>query len=292
MSNVFNSLSRNALLKSVKDSMLEVYTIWAYSRHSRLVLKPDLTMLSQSGVQQGDPLGMTLFTLAIAGPLKSAGEEHNDVRILAYADDIFLLRSPVNLKRCASDLRVKLSECNLKLNCNKSILWSQIDENEVRNLNLLRTFRQADPVLSVLGIRVARNIHSGLRDAVTSAGASIQPLSRPEDKQGELFILRSAGPYTKVAHLLRAIKEGEWPSEALEELDRYTLGELERIVGAPLPDNAAKRALLPLSFGGLGLSRATDSTKNCFLFQTGLNSINEKLSLLRGFETLGHQSAL
>lgn len=103
---------------------------------------------------------MTLFAFAIAGPLKSGSEENNYVQILAYADDIFLLGSPADLERCASDLRDNLLECNLKLNCNKSTLWSQIDENNAKNLKLLPTFRQAELVLSVLGISIAGDIQS------------------------------------------------------------------------------------------------------------------------------------
>ena len=118
--NAFNSLSRDALLHSVKGSILERYAVWAYSKHSDLLLNDEFTIRSQSGVQQGDPLGMTLFSIAIAEPLASARNQFHNLKIIAYADDIFLIGNTQDIEKCVSFLKQELNKIGLKLNSSDS----------------------------------------------------------------------------------------------------------------------------------------------------------------------------
>ena len=47
-----------------------------------------MEILSQSGVQQGDPLGSILFALAIHPLLLEVGKKYPTILITAYADNV------------------------------------------------------------------------------------------------------------------------------------------------------------------------------------------------------------
>ena len=70
--NAFNCLSRKALLAAVGANFpaLTQYSIQAYGRYSSLFCASNTRIESRSGVQQGDPLGPALFSIAIASALE------------------------------------------------------------------------------------------------------------------------------------------------------------------------------------------------------------------------------
>ena len=92
--NAFNTVDRAALLRQVRLHLpgLVPWAEWCYSRHSRLLFHGDV-LTSETGVQQGDPLGPLLFALALqpamqaakAGPLNQSPH-----LIFAYLDDVCL----------------------------------------------------------------------------------------------------------------------------------------------------------------------------------------------------------
>ena len=144
-------------MNSVRNTLLESYAIWAYSSHSELILSKNLNIPSQSGVQQGDPLGMTLFAVAISEPLQRVQSRHPAVSIIVYADDIFIVGDPVDIEHCAIDIKSELEKCSLKLNTAKSMLWPALTNNMRESLPLLQTFKQNDSVFEVLGVPIAKN---------------------------------------------------------------------------------------------------------------------------------------
>ena len=64
--NTFNSIRRDAMLEVAQRLVPEAYTFidMAYAAKSNLQFGPE-TIFSEEGVQQGDPLGPTLFCLTI-----------------------------------------------------------------------------------------------------------------------------------------------------------------------------------------------------------------------------------
>ncbi|KAJ9456195.1 hypothetical protein DIPPA_11837 [Diplonema papillatum] len=66
LANAFNSLQREAIIQSASRHAPQVlaYTMAAYGKHSILQVG-DQTLTSERGVQQGDPLGPLLFSLAL-----------------------------------------------------------------------------------------------------------------------------------------------------------------------------------------------------------------------------------
>jgi hypothetical protein len=69
--------------------------VWAYGWHSHLLVhqSPGAVVSSQSGEQQGDPLGPLLFAVTLQGPLEEV-TAMDLAQPLAYADDTFLQGAP------------------------------------------------------------------------------------------------------------------------------------------------------------------------------------------------------
>ena len=284
MTNAFNSLSRGSLYATTKHTILENYVTWCYGTHSDLILSKDLRIRSQSGVQQGDPLGMTLFCVAVSSPISRVQSRHPEVCIIAYADDIFVIGDEMHIDLCVRDIKHEFELCGLKLNINKSTIWPPLNPSAVSKFELLSTFKHKESVFTVLGVPVAGDKNMFLTDLVDQSGESIKPLYRLKHKQGELVVLRSAGPYTRVNHLLRAIAPDSWPIELLQKIDSFSLAEIENIAGGPLSTNAQSQALSPVSFGRLGLQSATDTVRHRSMYAKGLESIGKQLRELKGLD--------
>ena len=137
-----------------------------------------------------------------------------------------------------------MEQHGLKLNSKKSIIWPPLKAYDCIT-ELLLTFNQKASVFTVLGVPVAGETTSFLKELVDQAGESIQPLVRLKHKHGELIILRSAGPFTRISHLLRAIAPESWPIELLQNIDEFTLNEIEILFWAPMSKIARKQALSP-----------------------------------------------
>ena len=109
----------------------------------------------------------------------------------------------------------------------KSLIWPPLsNENQPLtrtsvHLNTLRLALQSSASQS----QATYYVHSFLKEIILKAGASIEPPKKLNHKLGELSnvsILRSAGPYTKTAHLIRSVESNSWTTEELELLDSFT----------------------------------------------------------------------
>ena len=96
ISNAFNYVSRRHLLEEVASHFPEIHThIWQmYGVSSPLLYfngKSTSVIPSEKGVHQGDPLGPCLFALSIHPAINRIQSKYNDLTILAYLDDIFVI---------------------------------------------------------------------------------------------------------------------------------------------------------------------------------------------------------
>ena len=126
--NAFNSILRATAVDrtSSKFPTLKRFLAFAYGTDPVAYLTPELSILVESGILQGDPLGSLLFGAAVQ-PLPVADASDNahlanhDLSILADHDDIYLVGSPRDVVDVYQFLVRNLPELNLSLNAGKSV---------------------------------------------------------------------------------------------------------------------------------------------------------------------------
>ena len=89
--NAFNSIRRDVIMSKVKEEVPALYKmVWqTYSTASYLYFNEEV-ILSQEGVQEGDPLGPFLFSLGVRELMNSCSSESN----IGYLDDATLADKP------------------------------------------------------------------------------------------------------------------------------------------------------------------------------------------------------
>ena len=113
---------------------------------------------SQAGVQQGDPLGSTLFAMAIHPTLISIAERHPDVLLTAYADNVIIV-GPLSKATNAVDMyQDRMAAMGLKLNSAESEAyipaWSHtpLDRIQHNNIKLQEPHEQTTQVVTAAGL--------------------------------------------------------------------------------------------------------------------------------------------
>ena len=121
ISNAFNCVSRCHLLEEVASHFPEIHTNvrQMYGVSSPLLYfngKSTSVIVSEEGVQQGDTLGTFLFALSIhPGIDRIQSKIYNDLTILVYLDDIFVIGHTNQFDSLLNYLRADLKAINLKI---------------------------------------------------------------------------------------------------------------------------------------------------------------------------------
>ncbi|KAL0213539.1 hypothetical protein RCL1_007165 [Eukaryota sp. TZLM3-RCL] len=128
-SNAFNSVKRSSISNSIINSPLVSllsYFQAQYSTKSKLLFH-SYSVMSSSGVKQGDPLGPLLFCLAIYEVILNFKEIFPDIEVLGYMDDLTLLGRPEDLKAALPVFASIAAEVGLMLNAKKCLFVCQED---------------------------------------------------------------------------------------------------------------------------------------------------------------------
>ena len=265
--NAFNTVNRSTVMTAVSGTILSSYAQWAYGSASILRFG-EHSLLSCSGVQQGDPAGPALFAMALSEALRDCrnnfGEEVLD---LWYADDGILLGNHTAVLDAFNSLYKPLETIGLIVNNTKCKLWNQGEGTSSTSNIEATSFSSANSPLVVLGFPVmgSQNAFVGFsKAAVAKASNAIQPLLKLHHVQGEASILRSCGPTTRLKHLLRIAQTTEF-LDNLYDADNETLAQLARIIGRPPPAGWEAIASSPINAGGLGFQtlRSLDHRSEC-----------------------------
>ena len=104
---------------------------------------------SEAGVQQGDPLGSTLFAMGIHSTLIEIADKHPEVMLTAYADNVIIV-APLSKATEAVDMyRDKMSKIGLHLNAAESEAfipaWSPIAIEQITHTRLHVGNQQQEP---------------------------------------------------------------------------------------------------------------------------------------------------
>ena len=267
MSNAFNSIRRDSILRLVKEHVPLLYPMtWqAYSRPSRLSFGND-EIASEEGVQQGDALGPFYFSLGIMDLIKGCDSELN----IWYLDDGTIAG---DIETVLSDLKHIIdaaSALGLKINsskCELSLIGPHADPEVV-----LQSFRSLAPDiimtpldnLSLLGAPI---LPPALADSLSK---KLQDLKRMVlnlnslDSHDGYFLLKNCFAIPKLTYLLRASPCFLRP-DILSRYDVIIRDALESILNVQLLDRSWEQACLPVGLGGIGVRRASDLACPAFL---------------------------
>ena len=95
-----------------------------------------ITIRSESGVQQGDPLGSLLFALGIHPLLLSIGANHPDVFLSAYADNCIITGPLSKVQAAVAEYQTTMLQAGLLLNPSDSAVyipaWRQLSSSELQ----------------------------------------------------------------------------------------------------------------------------------------------------------------
>ena len=259
MKNAFNTVRRDHFLEvcsSRAPSILRLAsTVYATSSH--LVIGNE-TILSETGVQQGDPLGPVLFALAVVEIARSVRSPIN----IWYLDDA-TIGGPA--ESVCEDLRriiPMLSDIGLEVNPTKSEA-SKVSCDNFQNV--LLAIESALPGvtvteredLSILGAPIDIN---GCRTGVLKAVERLSTMSsRLEsiDAEPAFFLLRNCLSMPRLLFKLRSSLCYRLHAE-LTQFDKTLRQAASTVCNVNFDDTRWQQSTLPVAHGGLGLSLAVN----------------------------------
>ena len=125
------------------------FTKVLYGQTSPLIYRGNnfTAVLSCREVHQGDPLGPFYFCVAINACVQQFQDNHRDIVVSAYFDDIYLMDLPQSVGKALPELVSGLEQCGVQMNPQKCEVFHPDAEDEEWDEGMNR---QADGVI-VLG---------------------------------------------------------------------------------------------------------------------------------------------
>jgi len=263
--NAFNTVNRKVMLTEVVKISPDIFPFiyQCYGKPSFLMFGKEV-ILSQSGVQQGDPLGPMLFCLSINNLIKSLGSRFN----AWYLDDGSLGDSSAVV---LNDLQtvIEQSKClGLELNFEKCELFcvNGIDSSIVSKFNSLcpniKILNKSD--LFLLGSPLT---DPALKICLEAKKEKFQKMfSKLDDLPSHISytLLKHCFTSTKFIYVLRC--SPTWhQSSILEDIDNTFRHSLEKLCNNIIDPVTWKQASLPIDMGGLGIRSVSSLALPCFL---------------------------
>ena len=82
-----------------------------------------MVLSSEEGIHQGDPIGPVLFSLGIHNILATIQCKFQDIVVLAYLDDVFLVGSSLNVLDAFASLKQEFGNVGLQIQDKKCELY-------------------------------------------------------------------------------------------------------------------------------------------------------------------------
>lgn len=274
MRNAFNCLRRDAFLSVARARTASLFKLlWqAYSTPSTLFFGEE-RLVSETGIQQGDPFGPALFALTVDEAARGVQSEFN----AWYLDDATLGDSPEKVRDDLVVLLDKLAAIGLEVNSSKCELSILNDDRPEATEAIFRAVLPEVKVvqisdLSLLGAPLDQNrIPRILLEKKESLDRMTTKLELLERHQG-FVLLRNVFAIPKLQYILRASPAYLCTNE-LNVFDRALFDSLGRVTNVSFTGESEKQAGLPVGFGGLGCRRVGDIALPSFL--ASMNSVGD-----------------
>ena len=257
--NAFNNIGRQHIFGEVRSRLpgLAAWMECCYGTQPILHFG-DYTILSQCGVQQGDPLGPLAFGLALHPIVEKIKSEVPTLNInVWYLDDGTLCGTPDDLARALHIVEEDGPARGLHLNRRKSLLFIPQDASALPN-PLPADIPSTSEGFGLLGAPIGppEFVESSIMNRVQKIEMAVDQLGDLEDSQLATALLRSCLAFPKLNFALRTCPPAGvyQPARVFDEAIRTSISD---IAGGPLSDWAWKKASLPSSLGGLNLRSAS-----------------------------------
>ena len=260
--NAYNTIRRDVVLDLVKKKLPNVYKFahQCYSKSTNLVLGSEV-LLSQEGVQQGDPLGGLLFSLGIQDELvRKMNSEFN----CWYLDDGSIAGDIKTVLRDFTEITKAAETHGLDLNATKCELFlikptSDDCKNALHAFNLVKDGVKlvSRDQLTLLGAPIFSEAIEGVLEQKISNLEKMTEHLKGIDSHEALFLLRNCFAMPKLTYFLRTSPCFTKP-ETLEKFDQIIKTSLQNILNIPLSETSYDQATLPVAKGGLGIRPASE----------------------------------
>ena len=234
-----------------------------YSEPSYLVFG-DHVLLSDEGLQQGDPLSPAYFCLGIHETISELSSHSK----IAYLDDISLFG---DVSYVLQDLKHVISACSkigLELNPTKCELTVFNDHHELSLQQIYEHLPDLSLVpakeATLLGAALGDDSLNALLESFMSSFDIMQKRLLKLSSHDALFLLRNSLAMPKLLHSLRTSPSYIRP-DLLSDIDSTFMRTLSSILNVKLGDTQTAQASLPVKLGGLGIISVVTIASPAFL---------------------------
>lgn len=252
--NAFNSVERQLLLEQVEAYCPELsrYTYFCYGQDIHLRFGT-LRILSSTGTQQGDPLSMLLFALAIHPMILAVQTVCRPVLNLFYADDGYLLIPRSSAQIALNTVIQHGLRPGFTLNLDKTKVWWWRIPTIPR---FTAKIHRADSI-SIMGSPIG--YVQACQTSITLTHADritlMELLPALSDPYMAYQILKFCASACKMIYLIRTTPPHITSAEC-RNFD-MTLRRVFEKIFRPTPSAVWERATLPIRLGGLGIQITT-----------------------------------
>lgn len=265
--NAFNTIERNSFLSIIHSRYPSIHN-FVYSNYhseSNLYLNDNI-ISSRSGVQQGDPLGPVLFSLALCSITHSLNSPFN----AWFLDDGSIGGEGKQMLNVMKSLVPACQKIGLEINLQKSEI---ISNNQAIVHSFTDEFPDIKPTrvddVEMLGVPIGSEVSAQkkLDEFVLTLNGLKDKLSMISKHQA-VFLLQKCLGIPKLIYFLRTTNTCALNHK---ELDDCFQDIICSILNLNLEGDLWSQASLPVANGGLGVRKVSELAKSCYLASINSN---------------------